>query len=122
MTKITQFDTDGIQSNSNGLTRSNSNDRLTAVVAGDYRVTLALSIGEAAGITYTAQVYKNGVTALANLRAAAEVITANKPVGMFISGVITLAASDYIELFAKADTAAQDFLIHEGNFSMQKVG
>lgn len=119
--KFAGFNAEG---DSNLTTPSHANDRVTVTKAGVYRVHLNASIkGATAGKTYEITLQKTGSgTALTRFYAVYYATDTNYQ-SIAINGTISLAASDYLEVFIRCtDATTADATISYANLGVFMIG
>lgn len=119
---VTSFDTDG-QSNGS-VTNSAANDRITVGKAGKYFVCISLTIynDSGSGFDVILSLFKNGSTELTNIHAERTLASGTDKGSVSLSGIVSLAANDYVDLRAKTDGASADVIFQELNMSLMQLG
>lgn len=122
--QITVFDTNGA---SNNCTPDHTNDHITVVTAGDYLVTISISLLNNAAQAHKVEMllYKNnGDTAFNNIHAHRTLTGGSTDAGSAsLSGIITAAANDTIELWANTSAAADRAVTFEDiTLTMIQIG
>lgn len=119
--KFALFGANGV---SNLTTPDHTNDRVTVTKAGIYKWSCVFSIkGATLGKTYELTLQKTGSgTALTNFYATYFAIDTNYQIGS-LAGLITLAASDYLELFIRCtDATTANATISDANLNCIMIG
>jgi hypothetical protein len=115
-TKMTLFNGNGI---SHQTTPDHTNDKITILIPGTYKVSYSFSFGGTANITWTMTVYKNGV---ATSIKAYRKLGAGGDVGAgHVEDFLELAVNDYIELYLTASSASSDYDLGSAFLSVQLV-
>lgn len=122
--QITAFDTDG---EGNNMTPDHTSDHITVVKAGIYLCTVSITIDSQAGqaAQFHFSLFKNdGGTEFPEVH-----VHRNLPAGaggnggsVSLSGLVTLAASDTMEIWAWNATNTQDVTIDAINLSLVQIG
>jgi len=99
------FDVDGI---SQGMTPDHTNDHITVLEAGDYKIEATVSFSSDTGnTTYEIQVAKNnGATGFSNIHLERKLGSGGDIGAAQCGGMVTLAANDTIELWIQCTSAA----------------
>lgn len=122
-TQITILDTNG---QSDGVTPDHTNDHLTIVTAGKYMCTVSACAANSAGVAHEIElsVFKNnGTTEFTNVHAQRTLGTGADKGSISLSGIIDLAASDTIELWATSNSgAARNITVSDATISLIKIG
>ena len=116
-TKVNQFTANGTSS---GTTADHTNDKITATDSGTYRVSLAISFKGTNSATFTIAVYAGGVEQ-ANLHLKRKLNSSGEVGSAMLSGLATLAASDDVEVYVKANGTSKNFAVEEANLTISKV-
>lgn len=117
--KLTCFANDGI---SDDVTVSNANDRITITTAGDYMVGYSLTFEDDTATpphTYMFPIYKNGSTTV--LEAQHTCDDQNKTYNVACTGLLTLAATDYLEIYVYSDGTGDSVTVAEGSFWVRRI-
>lgn len=109
-TSILDFDANGISNT--GSTPDQSNNRITIVDAGDYKISLLGSVKMKRDILFALSIRINGTTEYPII--CAETSEDNYWKSLSGSRSISLSASDYVELVGTASSDARDFFLAEG--------
>jgi hypothetical protein len=122
-TQVTIFDTNGP---SNQITPDHTNDHITADIAGDYLCTVSMAVSNGAGTGHVLDIdvqKNNGATSFNQLHAH-RTLGAGTDVGsVSISGIVTLAASDTIEVWISTSRAvASTITVEDITMSLVQVG
>lgn len=121
--QITAFATNG---ESNNMTPDHTNDHVTVVSAGKYMCTVSLSAesGAGGGAEFGFSVWKNnGATELQNVHAHRDFSGGGGDVGSIsMSGIVDLAASDTIEVWAWNEDNTDDIVIDDITLSLIQIG
>jgi hypothetical protein len=116
--QVNQWDAVGSENN---MTGSVSTDDITADVGGTYLAFLSLSFSGTSSSTFVIEITK-GDAGQANLRCERKLGTAGDVGSCSVSGLISLSTNDTVEVYATADGASKNFLVHEANLTLHKVG
>jgi hypothetical protein len=123
LVQVTIFDTNNP---SNLCTPDHTNDHITITKAGDYMVVVSATVESVAGgaIVIDLQAKKNnGATALSPVHAHRNMAGGGGDVGSIsLSGIVTLAASDTVELWIANDTATGNLIVEDVVLSVIQVG
>ncbi len=122
-TQVLDFDTNG---QSNQSTPVHGSDHIVIDVAGIYLVTASISSRNSSGAAHTIgfRVYKNnGVTGFNNLQTHRTLGTGTEAGALSISGIISLSATDTVELWATSDSvAARNIIVEDCTLSVVQIG
>jgi hypothetical protein len=120
--KINQFTADGASLNT---TPAHANDKITATYAGLYRVDLSMSFSGTASKWFEIAIYTgpSGSTTEETNLMCKRALGAGGDVGAVgISGLVTLAASDDVEVYVKSQSNGDDIVVEFANLTIQKIG
>jgi hypothetical protein len=122
-TQVLNFDTNG---QSNQATPDHTNDHVTIDVAGIYLVTVSTAIRNSAGAAHVIDllVHKNnGATAFNNLHAHRTLGAGTDAGSTSISGIVSLSATDTLELWIISDSgAARNIIVEDCTLSVLQIG
>lgn len=117
------FNTDGV---SNNITPDEANEQLTIDHAGIYQVTLSIHASGVAGgaVLFSFDIYKNnGGTHLTNLHAHRNFAAGVSDIASIsISGLVSLSASDDLELWVTNETNTDNITLNDVTLSVIQVG
>lgn len=100
-----------------------TNERITIDYAGTYLICLGLSFSGTGSTEFEIEVQDNGGgTLLGGLEINRKLGSAGDVGSASVQDVVTLSASDYLELYVKADGASKDFLIFNGTLMVTRIG
>jgi len=120
--QVTDFDTNGP---SQRMTPDHTNDHITVDYAGDYLCTTSIAFQNSAGQPHVVDItlYKNnGDTAFENLHGTRTLGAGSEVGSMSISGIVTLAATDTIEMWATTSVAGnRDVTFQDVTMSLVKI-
>ena len=121
--QVTSFTVNGL---SNNMTPDHTNDHITVSTAGVYMCNVSTSVSNQAAQAHILDlsVYKNnGATEFANVHSHRGLDGGSESGSITMSGLITLAASDTIELWATTNSGVnRDVRFEDITLSLMKVG
>lgn len=117
-TLINQITTNGDSSN---VVPDQANNRLTISTAAVYQITANISwTSDSVSDVFTFEIKKNDASMIAGQKVLQRCVAANEPNSITIGGQESLAAADYIQLFASCD-ASKNLLVKELNFRVKRL-
>jgi hypothetical protein len=118
-----KMDFNGTGENSGVTVDVATNERLTFPTAGKYKVsfTTSFSANVAGTEVYHCSVYKNGAEE-AQLEFHTSLTTSGNVQAGATSGIISVTASQYIEVFCEGDTGSRTMTIEHANLSANLIG
>lgn len=122
--QITDFSVNGP---SNETTPDHTNDHITVVQAGDYLVAVSATIINDAAQSHTIHIglhTNNGANEFGNVHAHRTLTGGSSDVGsMSLSGIVTFAAEDTVELWADTDFAGdRDVIFQDVSLVITRIG
>ena len=122
-TQILIFDTNG---ESNNMTPDHTNDHITVVKAGKYKIDASISIKNSSGSAHviSLEMYKNNGTGVFNNIHAGRTLGTGTDVGnLTMSGIVDLAVNDTIEFWITSDSgAARTVTVEDIDFCAIQIG
>lgn len=116
------FDTNGL---SNGTTPDHTNDHITIDTTGIYLVTVSMVIESTVAVSTAigSAVYKNnGSTQFANVHMNRQLSGTNDKGSTSMSGIISLSATDTLELWIWNDTNTNAIIVSDVTLSVLQIG
>ncbi len=121
--QILIFDTNG---QSNAMTPDHTQDHLTVVKAGKYKIDASISIKNSSGAAHviSIEMYKNnGATVFNNIHAGRTLGTGSDVGNLTMSGIVDLAVDDTIEFWITSDSgAARTVTVEDIDFCAIQIG
>lgn len=121
--QITMFDTNGL---SNNMTPDYTNDHIAVVKPGIYLATVSIHVDSIAGVGHEVgmSLYKNnGATEFTNVHSHRDMSGGGGEAGsMSMSGIISVAVNDTIELWGWNETNTQNFIVADVTLSLTQIG
>lgn len=121
--QITIFDTNGP---SLLTTPDHTNDHITILKDGDYKVDVSISLDGVggSGATYRASAYlNNGTTEIANVHGSLSLAGGtDKEMALSLSGIATLAVDDTVEVWIKNGTGIENIIVEDISLTVVQVG
>jgi hypothetical protein len=120
--QVTIFDTN---SPAYGLVPDNTQDHITVDRAGDYFVAVSATVNSVAGAAsrfeMTAQ-KNNGAAALGGIHCDRNIAGGGGVSGVIsMSGIVTLAASDTVEVWIENETNTQNYIVEDIDLSVMRL-
>lgn len=121
--QVIDFDSNGV---SNNTTPGNADDHILIIQAGIYLVNISMILQNDAGIVHDIDVKlfkNNGATVFDNIHASKTLLTGSDIENIFLSGMITVATNDTLELWAITSRASDsDVTFKDITFSILQIG
>lgn len=112
----------GILGGSENLCTFQNSKEIKVSIAGKYLVTYSLAVNTAsANQEVESEVMVNG-TAQSNTSNHTNLITANKPMGLVGTGILTLAVDDLVSLSVSNHTSTANIVVDHVNLTLMQIG
>ncbi len=121
--QVTIYDTDGPF---NSATPDHTNDHITIVKAGDYKINVSATVNSVAGSgsRFEMTVQKNdGAAALGGLHVDRHLDGGGVSSGsVSMTGIVTLALNDTVEIWIENETGTQNYVVEDSDINIIQVG